>query len=503
VAPDSVGNAWVAASTTWSSWPTSLGAAQSQCAGSPCADAILLRMNPAGSQLAYATYFGGSATETVGSLAIDASGNAYIAGTTQSTDLPTTVGAFQPKWNYTQYQSNSAAFVAKFSSTAKLVYATYLAGSFYDEALGIAVDTGGNAYVGGGSYSADFPTANPLQASLYNYICPVYTVSGTTPYAEGYCASAGFLSALNPSGSGLLWSTYLGSGAVWAVTLDASGNVYATGVNLYIATPQPIAPSTTASVGVLKIAPQGAGLQFFANSIVNAASYHPGLPSPGGLASLFVTGLNVTGTQIASGNPLPNELAGVQILVQGVLAPILAVADIPDGGYQQINFQVPFEIDINKENIVEVRYQGYSTFSIPQTVAPGIFILSDGTPAVQHAADYSLVTASNPIKPGEAVVVYLTGLGQVVTPVASGAPSTGPDQISAVGTGGAPEDAQLGTILYMGLAPGFVGLYQMNIQVASNLPPGPFDFYVFFPQSFGPQAPLNFAQSNTVTLPIQ
>jgi hypothetical protein len=204
------------------------------------------------------------------------------------------------------------------------------------------VDSGGNAYVGGGSYSADFPTVNPLQATLYNYICPVYTVSGTSPYAKAYCASAGFLSALNPSGSGLLWSTYLGSGAVWAITLDASGNVYTTGVNLDITTPA-IAPSKTASVGVLKIAPQGAGLQFGANSIVNAASFHPGLPSPGGLASLFVTGLNVTGVQTASGYPLPIELAGVTILVQGVPAPILAVAGAPDGSYQQINFQVPFD----------------------------------------------------------------------------------------------------------------------------------------------------------------
>jgi uncharacterized protein (TIGR03437 family) len=501
VAPDSVGNAWVAASTTYASWTTSLGAAQSQCAGSPCADVILLRMNPAASQLAYATYFGGSATETLGGLTIDASGSPYISGTTMSTDLPTTTGAFQTTWNYTQYQSYSAAFVAKFTLTAKLVYATYIAGSSYDQGHGIAVDSAGNAYVAGQTTSPDFPLANPLQASPYYYVCGAYTVSGQTPIGETFCSSGGFLSALNANGTELLWSTYL-SGAAWANTLDASGNVYITGVDLDITTPA-IAPSKTASVGVIKIAPQGAGLQFSANSIVNAASYHPGLPSPGGLASLFVTGLNVTGTQVASGNPLPTELAGVQILVQGVPAPILAVADIPDGGYQQINFQVPFEIDINKVNLVEVRYQGYSTFSIPQTVAPGIFILSDGTPAVQHAADYSLVTPSNPIKPGEAVIVYLTGLGQVVTPVASGVPSTGPDQISAVGTGGAPEDAQLGSILYMGLAPGFVGLYQMNIQVASNLPPGPFDFYVFFPQSFGPQAPLNFAQSNTVTLPIQ
>jgi uncharacterized protein (TIGR03437 family) len=62
---------------------------------------------------------------------------------------------------------------------------------------------------------------------------------------------------------------------------------------------------------------------------------------------------------------------------------------------------------------------------------------------------------------------------------------------------------QLGTPLYIGLTPGFVGLYQMNIQVSSSLPPGPLDLYVYWPQCFGLFGPANYAQSNTVTLPIQ
>lgn len=500
VAPDSSGNAYIAASTTYASWSTTSGAAQTQCAGSTCADVILMKVNPSGSQLLYATYFGGSGTETLGGLALDASGNAYISGTTASTDLPTTAGAFQAAWNPDTVEYEPAAsFVAKFSPTAKLSYATYLAGTGYDQGYGLAVDSAGNAYLGGQTSSIDFPLANPLQASPYYYICDTYTVSGQTPIGETYCFSAGFLSVLNANGTALLWSTYL-SGAVWAVTLDVAGNVYATGVNLDITTPA-IAPSKTASVGVLKIAPQGAGLQFSANSIANAASFHPGLPSPGGLASLFVQGLNLTGTMIASGNPLPTELAGVSILVQGVPAPILAVAEIPDAGYQQINFQVPFETNINKPNIVEVRYQGFSTFAVPSTVAPGIFVLNDGTPAVQHAADYSLVTASNPIQPGETVIVYLTGFGQVATPVADGVPASAADPITPGCIG--PEYMPLGTPLYIGLTPGFVGLYQMNVPVSSSLSPGPLDLYVYWPQCFGPVAPANFAQSNTVTLPIQ
>jgi uncharacterized protein (TIGR03437 family) len=87
---------------------------------------------------------------------------------------------------------------------------------------------------------------------------------------------------------------------------------------------------------------------------------------------------------------------------------------------------VPFEA---QSNLVEVRYQGLSTYVLPQLVAPGIFTLPDGSGAIQHAADYSLVTASNPATPGETIIIYATGLGSVSTMVADGAPAVGADPI--------------------------------------------------------------------------
>ena len=123
---------------------------------------ILLKVNPAGSQLLYATYFGGSGTETLGGLAVDASGSAYISGTTQSTDLPTTSGAFQSTWNPdTNYDQPTAAFVTKFTLAAKLLYATYLAGTAYDRGYGLAVDSAGNAYLGGQTFVDRFPPRQP------------------------------------------------------------------------------------------------------------------------------------------------------------------------------------------------------------------------------------------------------------------------------------------------------------------------------------------------------
>jgi uncharacterized protein (TIGR03437 family) len=503
VSADSSGNAYIAASTTYPSWSTTPGAAQPQCAGSTCADAILLKVNPAGSQFVYATYFGGSGTETLGGLAVDATGSAYIAGSTGSSDLPTTAGAFQTTWTPANPGDTRPAidFVAKFNPAGKLAYATYLDGSAYDIGPAIAVDSAGNAYIGGQTTSPEFPLAGAIQESLYNYLGDLYSASSQAPDGEAYFASAGFLTALNAGGSGLLWSTYLGSGAVCGIALDSAGNVYATGTAITL-TAAPLAPSKSAFVGVVEFGPGNSpGLQFTANSIGNAASYHPGLPQAGGLATLFVTGLKVSGLATGSGNPLPTELAGVSIIVQGVPAPMLAVADIPEAGMQQINFQVPFEAG-QSVNLVEVRYQGASTFVIPQTVGPGIFVLNDGTPAIQHAADYSLVTDSNPAHAGETIVVYVTGLGPVQSAVADGTPATSAD----VASDSIYSDnwVSFGTILYAGLTPGAVGLYQVNVQLPSNLSRGELSFSLTWGAGFGPPYPGdNIAKSNTVTLPVQ
>jgi uncharacterized protein (TIGR03437 family) len=506
VAVDSSGDAYVAGSTTSAAWNTTSAAAQPQCAGSSCADVILLKVNPAGSQLLYATYFGGSGTETLGGLAVDGSGNAYISGTTTSSDLPTTNGAFQSQWTpNTDWPQPAAAFVAKFTAGAKLSYATYLAGTNRDQAHGIAVDSAGNAYVAGYTASTDFPIVNAIQVGLSNAICDVYSPSGAAPIGQAYCASAGFLSVVNPAGTALLWSTYLGSGAAWALALDSTGNVYATGGNLDLTT-SPIGSSPANTVGVLKIAPQGAGLQFSSAAITNGASFVSGLPLPGGLASIFVHGLNVTGTVMAGGFPLPTELAGVSVSVGGNPAAILAVANLPVAdpkGMQQINFQAPFEAAKPGvvANLVEVRYQGFSTFAIPQTVASGIFVLSDGTPAIQHASDYSLVTSSNPVKKGETIIVYLTGLGPVSQPIATGVASTGADPI-VLAACGAPYTS-VGTTLYAGLTPGFAGLYQMNVQIGDSVPSGSADLFVYWAQCWLMAPPPTYAQSNTAILPIQ
>jgi hypothetical protein len=138
--------------------------------------------------LSYSTYIGGSSMDTVTSIAVDSSGNAYLAGWTVSTDLPTV--------NPVRAQNVGGvdAFVAKLGPGGNtLIYCTYLGGRGDDRAFGIAVDTAGNAYVTGWTASSAFPTVAPAQSTI----------------AGGKDA---FVAKLNPAGNALIYSTFLGGG---------------------------------------------------------------------------------------------------------------------------------------------------------------------------------------------------------------------------------------------------------------------------------------------------
>ncbi|HLH18841.1 MAG TPA: SBBP repeat-containing protein [Bryobacteraceae bacterium] len=500
VAADASGNAYVAASTTFShAWDTTPGAFQQQCpenfsTNQLCASVVLVKVNPSGSKLSYGTYYGalteyvpGSGTvgaSYAGGIAVDFSGSAYVSGVTSSNQLPTTTGAFQTS---TQI---GGAFVAKFSPDgSKLSYATYLSGG----GLGIAIDSGGNAYVGG---YGGLPIRNGIQMGAATWLCSVFTVSGVQPVGATYCGGAGTLAVLNASGSDLLWSTYVGSGSVYAIALDPPGNVYATGSDtlLFVDARSYSGPGKK-SVGVIKIATgQPSGLQFSPTGLTNAASFHSGLPGPGGLASLFVHGFKINGIIQATSVPLPTEMAGISIVVDGTSAPILAVAALGAANgvdTEQINFQVPFEVSVTDTmHVLEVRYGGASTFVSPAIVGPGIFVLSDGAPAIQHASDYSLVNPSNPVTKGETIIIYATGLGQVQGGPPTGAPASGPAPLSPCQGDqpivGIPDPENppkpIGDVLYAGLVPGTVGLYQLNVHTSTGLGSGLVDLEIYYHQ---------------------
>ena len=198
--------------------------------------------------LAYSTYLGGSNIDNGESIAVDAAGAAYVAGLTSSAAFPTTPGALE-----TSYNGGVDAFVAKLApSGASLVYATYLGGSRIDAGVGIAVDPTGAAYATGRTFSSDFPTTPGALETSYN---------------GGVDA---FVAKLSPSGSSLVYSTYLGGSGRedgTGIAVDATGSAYVTGDTASAGFPTtPGALDTSFNGGVdafaTKVAASGASLAY-------------------------------------------------------------------------------------------------------------------------------------------------------------------------------------------------------------------------------------------------
>jgi uncharacterized protein (TIGR03437 family) len=141
-------------------------------------------------------------------------------------------------------------------------------------------------------------------------------------------------------------------------------------------------------------------------TVTSAANFQIGLPPKGSIATAFCVGFQVHGVIYGITDPLPFVLDGISIMVGGAPAPILGVAD--DGGYQQINFEVPQEATPNPDGTwtVTANQSGNKlTATLASLPSPGDFFLVGGDlAALQHSADYSLVTEQNPAHPGEVLV---------------------------------------------------------------------------------------------------
>jgi hypothetical protein len=212
IALDRAGRAYLSG-FTGSGFPTTPSAYDETCG--PTQDAFVSKLNAAGSKLAYSTCLGGSQGELVGGIAVDRSGNAYLTGWTASPEFPTTRGAFDRS-----FTGSSDAYVTKLNGAGtKLAYSTFLGGSSGEAAQGIALDRGRSAYVTGLTASADFPTTPDAFDTSFNG-------TGEFPPADA------FVTKLNPAGSGLVYSSYLGgsgSDEGNAIAINRAGEAYLAG----------------------------------------------------------------------------------------------------------------------------------------------------------------------------------------------------------------------------------------------------------------------------------
>jgi hypothetical protein len=295
IAIDAAGTVYIAGSTASSDFPTVDPIQASRNNGTVDVTGFVAGFSPDLSQLLFSTYLGGDSNDSVEAVALDAQGNVYVAGETQSLTFPTTPGALQEHAGNRICPERSCydAFVTKIDPHASaIVYSTLLYGELDDGVGGIAVDAAGDAHVVGTTTSSYFPIRNafqPAAASVYD----------------------AFVAELNPDGTQLVYSSYLGghhsgdspstgSDLGLSIALDATGNPYVAGYTQSYDFPTTrLALSRHQSPGTCDVFGSPCGDAFFARL---------DLAAPG-----IVPDINVTAapTQVMPGDTLAVSWAGI------------------------------------------------------------------------------------------------------------------------------------------------------------------------------------------------
>jgi len=237
---------------------------------------------------------------------------------------------------------------------------------------------------------------------------------------------------------------------------------------------------------------------FAANGVVNGASFAAPL-APGMIASLFGTGL-ASSTALASGTPLPVTLAGASLQMEGFSAPLFFVSPA------QINFQVPWEVQGRTSAALTLTAGGTSvTATVPvSSLSPAVFSTNStgrgqgailtSTQEIAAARGSISGRATRPARRGEDISIYCIGLGPVSNTPRTGAPAASNPLSEAPTKPGVLIGGAQATVTFSGLAPGFVGLYQVNAQIPPSAPTG---------DTVSVVLSIGGATSNTVTIAIE
>ena len=513
LALDTAGNLYVTGSTYSAAFPVTPGlpAGTVTPPGSINATsaAFVTKISATGDRILYSARISGhqkncgagsscflSSRSTVGTaIAVDAAGNAYLAGNTDTADLPTTTGALLAQ--------GTGAFVAKVNSAGTaLVYLTYLGPGYQpispntnpaNVVSGIAADTAGNAYVTGSTFDDAFPvTAGAWQT---------VRKGGTDAFAA----------KLNPQGSAVVWATYLGgkgADAAHAIALDTAGSVWLAGTN-----GSPDFPNQTGWS-------QGGDFLTGLNAAGSSVIYSSRLPDDtaaaslavdaagvahlagyGGLVSTLTTAqggcgcsrifgianaafgqaggrlvagevFSIYGARLGPATPvsavpdasgaMPKSLGGVQVSINGSPVTLLYVSDT------QVNAVAPLFLS-GETARVRVSFNGVDTADFVATLVaalPEVFQRGDGTAAAINQ-DGNINSPEHPAQPGSIVAIWATGIG----PIPFGGWRDGQIAPHAMDFGCCQIFAQApANVPYGGAAPGIVaGVAQVNFQVPAQL----------------------------------
>jgi hypothetical protein len=363
IAVDSAGNAYIAGWTSSTNFPR-VGAIQNANAGTD--DAFVAKLNPAGTALVYSTYIGGGPVPGQGSskdraygLAIDSTGNAYIVGETSSYNFPV-VNAFQPTM---AQNTNPDGFITKINASGSaLVYSSYLGGAgSFEWANAVAVDSAGAAYITGFTGSPSFPVVNAIQPT----------------YAGGVDA---FVAKVAPSGTSLVYSTYLGgsnasgNGEVGnGIAVDSAGSVYVTGhtnsTNFPLMNAQQGSLSGPTDAFVTKINPAGTAFVFSTYLGGSAATGATGDETGYGIAVDSSGNVYVTGSTTSNNFPTLNPAQGTRggsldaFLTKYNAAGVMQFSTYHGGDFEDIGRGVVTD-SAGNAHIVGNTFQSFSPFPL-------------------------------------------------------------------------------------------------------------------------------------------
>lgn len=449
VAVEASGSVWIAGTTDSPGLQVTAGAAQAALAGS--SDAFAAKLSGDGASLQYATYFGGSSVDSAEKIRVDPSGNLYIAGSSGSPTLPATVSAPQ-KTN----GGSMDGFVAKIPADgSKFLWATFLGGVTTDVIHGLAVDSSGSTYVAGSALTFNFPTTdNRLQQQ-----------SGGPPDA--------FVARLDADGGKWLYSSLLGGAGndnATAIAVDASGGVWVAGSTASANFPV----SATAFQRVLS-GPSGAFVARFdftretvrlIPAIRQVLNHATGLAPLAAGSVIAILGENLADGEVTVANPtervqgqLPMTAGGATVMHvrsnRGI--PLFSVSP------GRIVGQMPYSA-LGIEELYVVR--GGETGARFQF---GVFGSAAGIYSVSKA-DGTVASKDSPFRPGDPVVIRLTGAGLTVPTVSSGqpvpdSPAFEPREKVGVQIQQGSTTVQLDQILAYQLVPGTVGIASITAKI--------------------------------------